>query len=646
MREAPNDVSVTRVTRDDPWDHESDVLSLRSFPSTSILRVGGSYNLKEKRFNKDRHLCTCSSRDRHRSLFTVNLQFVAKQIIGQLDQATDLRVCFNAENIWECRLPREVTGLSKRVEFNSLPNVGTALRVLKKGTFWYKQLLKKQKLSSSVHGRHMARLLGGYQSSEGPEPMSVIKSRKINVAAVQRLRSILATVDGLLMQILLAFPGNGEFQDWKRIDQIQRSLIANLLTDYFRDTDPARITTFEKVKEIRKGIKEQVFSPVGTVQSVYVPRELSAIRTVLSCIRGKTPLAYLQGSILSQTRGGGVPPRNVYEKTLAATKATLTTPSDPALYKSISQDLAISVDHLYSDLLTRLGGRQNREKYFDSALREAKISLSDSGEFFTPTEQGGKLEAARRILQSNPEIPEISLHTGQRTGKVLTSSDPTGERLFHWACGLFTDRRRCYDRNNMSCRISLVAELGKYRTITVSTLQHAVLLHVISHIGLKLIEAFPSSESGVGAANHAWNFFKRISRKNPSADFLFKEKNPVVFSTDWKNATDFCDHYIAHAMLNRFLDLIGVPKWYRETACFALFSPRQVETLDRKRCPIDHFFTKRGVLMGDPVTKVVLHLYHLVGRRLACNLMHGLFEAELSDEESESDLSLTDSDEE
>jgi len=341
--------------------------------------------------------------------------------------------------------------------------------------------------------------------------------------------------------------------------------------------------------------------------------------------------------MLSQTRASGVPPRSVYEKTLAKTKATLTTPSDRSLYESLVRPLAVSVDQLYADMLTRLGSRESRDKFFEAAMRETKISLSDSGEFFTPTDKGGKLEAARIVLQTNPEIPEIDLNTGQRTGKVLTPADPTGERLFHWACGTFTDRRRCYDRNNMSCRISLVAELGKYRTITVSTLQHALLLHPLSHIGLKMLEVFPSSQSGVGAANHAWNFFKRISRKNPAADFIFREIDTVVFSTDWQNATDFCDHYIAQAMLNRFLYLIGTPKWYRETVCFALFAPRQVETLDRNQVPTERFFTKRGVLMGDPVTKVVLHLYHLVGRNLAANLLPGIFDPIDSEDESDSE---------
>jgi hypothetical protein len=626
----PNDVGAT-VGTNVPWDIESDVLSLKSFPSTSILRWG----------RKGEHLCSCTDQQRHRSLFTVNLQWVAPQMEGKLrkGEIPHIPVCFNADNIWECRLPREITGLQKRVEFESLPNVACALRTLKRGTYWYPQLLKKKKLKESAFGRQMARLLAGMPSPEGKEPLGAIKRAKVSSAAVQRLRSCLATVDGLLMQAVLAFPGSTDVQDWKRIDQIQRSLIANILPDYFRDLDVDRLSTYEKLKSFRGEVKAAVFNPIGTTKSVRPPRELSVLRVLCSMIRGKTPLSTYQGMILSQTRASGVPPRSLYIKTLAKTKAILTTPSSKELYARIAKPLAQAVDHVYSDLLVRLGGPEKRESFFETLMREAKISLSDSGEFFTPTAQGGKLEAARIVLQQNPEVAEVNLHTGALTGKLLTKENAQmGDRLFHWALGCFRDRSRCYDRNNMSCRISLVAELGKYRTITVSSLQHALLLHPLSHVGLKILEVFPSSESGVGAANHAWNFFKRLSHGNPSADFIFREDvNTVVYSTDWESSTDYCDPYIAGAMLNRLCSKLGVPKWYRETCVFALTAPRQVETLDRNQVPIEVFYTSRGVLMGDPLTKTVLHLHHLVGRRICLELMFLIFKDKILDDESSSE---------
>jgi hypothetical protein len=475
------------------------------------------------------------------------------------------------------------------------------------------------------------------ESPEGHEAFSSLKKMRINSASVQRFRSLLATVDGLLMQVILAFPGSTEFQNWTRIDQIQRGLIMQLLDDYFKDVDPKRVLTFDKVKNLRKEIKRVGFNPTKTLKEVSVPRELSAMRVALSLVKGQTPLTYLQVMILSQTRASGIPPRAIYDRTLEKTISILKTPSSRELLNLVEGPLGRAVDHLYSDLLIRIGGSEKRDGFFSHVVKSAKISLSDSGEFFTKTNFGGKLEASRRILKSNPVIPEIDLHTGGKTGRLLDHESPIGERLFHWACGMFTDRKAVYSNNSMSCRISLVAELGKYRTITVSTLQHAILLHPMSHMGLKILEAFPSSESGIGAANHAWNFFKRLSHKNPSASFIFNDNiETSVMSTDWSQATDYCDPGIAGAMLNRFLYRLGVPTWYRQTVLFALTGPRQVETLDRTGCPTSKFYTSRGVLMGDPVTKVVLHLHHLVGRRIAGLLLQDLFIDKILDDEDES----------
>jgi hypothetical protein len=485
----------------------------------------------------------------------------------------------------------------------------------------------------------MCRLLAGCSSPEGKDNYYLLKNRQVNVAAVQRLRSLLALVDGLLMQVVLAFPGSSEFQSWSRIDQIMRSLISNVLDDYFKDIDPNRVLTFSKVKDVRKDIKMHGFNPCSDMTKVIVPRELSAVRVALSLIRGKTPLSHYQVMIMSQTRASGVPPRAIYDRTLAKTKAILTTPSDKALYGSIQGPLCMAVDHFYSDLLVRLGS--TRERFFETVVREAKISLSDSGEFFTNSNVGGKLEASRRILHSHREIPEVDLQTGDLTGKILSINNSSqGELLFHWACGKFRDRRNLYTNNSMSCRISLVAELGKYRTITVSTLQHALLLHPFSHMGLKILEAMPEDNSGIGAANHSWNFFKRLSHKNPSASFLFNENiQTSVTSLDWEQATDYTDPFIAGAMINRLQEKLGVPKWYRETVLFALTAPRQVETLDRNGVPIEVFYTKRGVLMGDPVTKVVLHLHHAIGGNIAMILLRSLTDPDVESEGSSDESS-------
>jgi len=276
--------------------------------------------------------------------------------------------------------------------------------------------------------------------------------------------------------------------------------------------------------------------------------------------------------------------------------------------------VALGVRHLHDEVV-KTRSEEERKTLFTKCSEAAKVSLSDSGEFFTTCGEGGKLEAARKVLTQYEKMPLIDLNTGQRTGRFIRpESGNQGEFLFMWACNMFHDRTTCYDRNVMNVRVHLVAELGKYRAITVSHLAHSVLLHVISHVLLRYLGYIPSSESGVRAANHAWNFFKRLSHKNPAANFVFGDEETYLFSTDWETATDYAPHKTSAMMFNLICRELGIPEWYRQVCNFALFAPRQVEAIDREDKLLYRYFTTRGVLMGDPVTKVILHMFHLIAK--------------------------------
>jgi len=469
------------------------------------------------------------------------------------------------------------------------------------------------------------RLLAGMRSFSGPQGVHNLVNMKVSPSGVHKLRTILATVDGLVMQLVLGFPEWEELLVWSRIDQVINCLICQLLPDYFRDEIPETPSAYEKVKRLRKAIKEQGFNPVGNISSIDIPREMSFFKVITDFMSDrKTPIDMYRVALLSQTRASGVPPRQVFLKTLQEIKEVLTEPPDPSVYERMKYYIAAGVDDLHQEVVESIGAEGNSARFWSSVINKAKISLSDSGEFFTNTASGGKLEAARKVLVSNPEIPELNLETGLPTGRILRpSSDGTGECLFHWACNQFADRQTIYDRNVMSVRVSLVAELGKYRAITVSHLAHAMLLHVMSHILLEYLTVIPSSRSGVGAANHAWNFFKRLSHKNPAANFIFGDKDIFLFSTDWEQATNYCDHAVAQAMCNRLCYNVGMPTWYRQTSMFALCAPRQVEEMDENKV-LSRYFTTRGELMGDPVVKVILHCYHLVARFAAIKQLQAL----------------------
>jgi hypothetical protein len=483
--------------------------------------------------------------------------------------------------------------------------------------------MRKDSGRSNINGVAILRLLAG-MSYSGKEQVYELVKKPLVKSGCHKLRSILATVDGLVMQLVLSFPMWEKLLSWDRMDQIINCLICQLLPDYFREAIPGKLSSFEKIKRLRKSIKEQGFNPVGDISSIDIPREMSFFKVITDFMSDrKTPIDMYRVMVLSQTRASGVPPRSVYLKSLQKIKETLTEPPDRARYERVKFYVAEAIEVLHQEMVEQIGSESESERFWARVISRAKISLSDSGEFFTSSESGGKLEAARKILSKNLKIPVIDLETGSFTGAYLTEEDSVGYRLFMWACNEFHDRSSVYDRNVMSVRVSLVAELGKYRAITVAHLAHAVLLHVLSHVLLEYISAIPSSRSGVGAANHAWNFFKRLSHKNPVGNFIFDEDS-YLFSTDWEEATDWMDHLISQLMINRLCNCVGIPTWYRQTSVFALCAPRQVEEIDPDDKILSRYFTTRGELMGDPVTKVILHLAHLVARHAATKQLRAM----------------------
>jgi hypothetical protein len=586
------------------------VLTTRSFPSTSTLRRNRTYSCKGK------HTCHCSETDLHGHLFDY-LRLVAGPHLRGGGELPETKVCWNAENIWECRLPRYLTGMQRRVTFKELPTLWDGIKVLRKGTYWGQRLFYgRNGKRMTRHGCALIRLLGGENTYHNRGPLQDLLRGPILESRVNVLRNILATIDGLIMQLILAQPDNPEAHSWERIDQIILCLLTQLIADYFREGNLDKLTTFEKVKRLRKAIKEEGFKDNGDLGNLEVPQELSFFRAILERIGSKkTPLDLYRIGIMSQTRAAGVPPLSVYLKTQEKIRTLLTEPEDDQSFERSKPYIHLGVKHLHNEVV-EVRSEEQKTALFKKCSEKAKVSLSDSGEFFTTCEQGGKLEAARKILTTTPWVPEIDLNTGQRTGrKIRPESGNQGEFLFMWACNMFHDRRSCYDRNVMSVRVHLVAELGKYRAITVSHLAHSTLLHVISHVMLSYLSYIPSSSSGVQAANHAWNFFKRLSHKNPSANFVFGDEDTYLYSTDWETATDYLSHKTSAMMFNLICRELGIPEWYRQTCNFALFAPRQVEARDRENNDVLYrYFTTRGVLMGDPVTKVVLHLYHLVAK--------------------------------
>jgi hypothetical protein len=188
-------------------------------------------------------------------------------------------------------------------------------------------------------------------------------------------------------------------------------------------------------------------------------------------------------------------------------------------------------------------------------------------------------------------------------------------------------------------------EPGKNRAVTKAVACVKVVFDFVNKIcSVPLERGFDSSHSGMKKANHMWNFFKDFEQK-PIRDILFSEKSRKVdeynhsmrieveyedvfgVSTDYETATDYISHLIGKVIAYPWMLKCGIPKVLRDLVCEIAFQSRPiyfsgdigVGKYIGEENGIPRFFieTTRGVLMGDPLTKVVLHFTNIVSRRLA-----------------------------
>jgi len=425
---------------------------------------------------------------------------------------------------------------------------------------------------------------------------------------VGHFKQILSTIDGMATAICLAFPDKPEIQAWEYFDNMFNCMFKNLLLDWVIDhgQDKDYVSYYEKLKKIRGSIKLFAFHETHTAsKEVRLPREMSFLRKPISYLRDKDLITMFRVSLLIQTRSCGTPPPNVFVRSYESFKTTLTAPV------TVPRNLHV-IAKATKAVYDRIRRNNDLPMEISMALR-AKISLSDSAELCTPRHQGGKYEAFRRLYRESlgTTVYKVNLWDGSLTDEVI-GEDPTdiGTRVFHYALhGVIIDRWP----NLLVVRAEPVTEAGKVRMITVSDIVHSVLLHPISHVLLDVLRLVPSSSAGVAAANHAFEFYKRLNHKNPRGAFVFDDQDLWILSSDLETATDYANPEITKVILSIFCGPsgLGIPAFYLRVVMILLTAPRHVFAQH------EDFWTTRGCLMGDPVTKFVMHMMHLVAAEIA-----------------------------
>jgi len=168
-------------------------------------------------------------------------------------------------------------------------------------------------------------------------------------------------------------------------------------------------------------------------------------------------------------------------------------------------------------------------------------------------------------------------------------------------------------------------------------------------------------------SNQGWEFFESLFSER-FADIMFKRKKKpkwrrsfedntrwtktgsyckrYVGSSDYDTASDWLKHEPAGLCADFWLWQMGFGQKFRRLIHKMLFRPCKVfftaagpfkdvgnfhewrqtgKGRQTKRIMVRYVWLLRGVLMGNPLTKVILHLINMVARILGCNIEDSLF---------------------
>jgi len=557
--------------------------------------------------------------------------------------------------------------LKNRQRFFKVSSSEVKLHILMKHTHWGRRLANEcSDPTGQLFGwartlrRRINRFLLG-----GPDPIWTSTERE-GIAGGEykyrdrssrslRLIELLKTVDGVFIQRYLANPT--EVWTWNRYDLFTLGTISMLIGDEFLDgevsTEALDIrTSYAKLKGARKWFK--LVAHKGQLESLESPPEGSDAWYRLCWNSWKTVTGaagyenLMRISILSQTRGAGTPPPLVVLQSKLKFLKTVSTEAGPedATMRSL-RDLALQevIKDLPVEATTGLATK-------------ARVTVASSACWEKTRKEGGTTEAIKEMLTSVDscrQVPVRNLDTGRAEAWLFPDDFGTvGERIF-WTS--LDQVLRTPPEELRTAFLTVVKEPGKARSVTKARACLKIVLDTVSKLCSEpLAKGIRSSHSGMTAANHGWNFFNSLStgeekyetyrllRREEShfADYVERTdvyENLYVSSTDYQEATDRMRHDVAASLGRAWMTKCGIPKLLRGIVIETCYKPRKIffkatgclkEIGARTEDEDIRFVTLRqGVLMGDPLTKPVLHLTNVCTRHLEKRLLSRDFYSQL-----------------
>jgi hypothetical protein len=460
---------------------------------------------------------------------------------------------------------------------------------------------------------------------------------------IKRFIELLKTVNGIFLTRVNGRPS--EVWDWHKYDILNLRNIDVYINDEFRDGEltefgASQPTYYKLLRSCRKLMKSVLLKDHSRPEDVpRIPGHLAWLRILTQeVLRQRTDrieFTYKLNAIRS-TRGMGTPPQaqELYSRMsflrLISTKPPPPTETEWCLFRSCV-DLALSKvpDHAFTGLSTKAG-----------------FSVKLTAAWSHTIAEGGTIESVRELIaDGHVGVPALvrNLDTGQVTGECFLKQD-LGNYIF-WRC---LDVVLTSPASEIShVMMAVVREPGKPRVITKGEAALKIILDVISHICTWPLQKVPSCAAGLKLESQAWSFFQSfdgekqffVPVKTVTEDVsvagmtMTQQLEPLfVSSTDFETATDAVHLQKADYIANRWMNLCGIPRVLRAVVTRTVMRPRWVY-FPAKGPMVDigtpsdleglnRILLQRGIMMGDPLTKVILTVMNMAIRhfpKLAAN---------------------------
>jgi hypothetical protein len=300
---------------------------------------------------------------------------------------------------------------------------------------------------------------------------------------------------------------------------------------------------------------------------------------------------------------------------------------------------------------------QKAEERFNNAMAAIELPLKGAASVDNFVKDGGKIEDARVLLdlaiKERWQIPVRDLHDHEVIETLMVDRDGLKSttdyvRPLFWISytvilNFFVKKgfikgveyyplrkgSGTFDPDPMEASIVHISEPGKERNLTKSTGFLTWFLTPASKITQDTLAEMPEHMAGLKASGHEWRHQKRVSALSDEAGFIY---DPVTGYTidsvyhsfkDWTESTDFIGKLIGWAHLSSFLKYISFPRGYTEMIAMAILEPQpvvEVVSLKNFEEEIEYTpvrwegFISEGYMMGNPMTKTILHLVHVSER--------------------------------